>query len=114
MKKELIILFSIFIALSIFSSTVIAGVGDMYFLRYDKAQLISVNFDKNLIGRYSKNGDKYDPYLAYEIKSLTKNNGYNIVTFYTSSAKTATSEYFFNSSWTELNLNGNTYNRVYW
>ncbi|PTX15890.1 hypothetical protein [Halanaerobium congolense] len=114
MKKYLLILILFFVTLSIFSSAAVAAEGDMYFLRYDKAQLISVNFNTNLIGRYSKNGDQYDPYLAYEIKSLTKDNGYNIVTFYTSSAKTATGKYVFNSNWTELNISGNTYERVYW
>lgn len=100
--------------MSIFSSSAGAAEGDMYFLRYDEAQLISVNFNTNLIGRYSKQGDKYEPYLGYQIKSLTTDNGYNIVTFYTSSAKTATSKYVFNGNWTQLNLNGNTYDRVYW
>lgn len=114
MKKHLLILILFFVVLGIFSSSVVAAEGDMYFLRYDKAQLISVNFNTNLIGRYSQNGNQYDPYLAYEIKSLTTDNGYNIVTFYTSSAKTATGKYVFNNNWTKLNLNGNTYNRVYW
>jgi len=113
MKKYVLVLFLAFITLGIISSSVMAA-GDMYFLRYDGLQLVSVNFDKNLIGRYAKNGDQYDPYLAYEIKSLTTDNGYNIVTFYTSSAKTDTGQYVFNGNWTELNISGNTYERVYW
>jgi len=107
-------MFLFFIFLSIWSSLAAAAAGDMYFLRYDEAQLISVNFNNNLVGRYAKKGDSYEPYLGYIIQKVESSGGSNIVTFYTDPGKTQTSKYYFNSNWTELNINGNTYKRVYW
>lgn len=115
MKKFLMVFLIAILALSIWSSLAWAAAGDMLFLRSDGLQLVLVNLNKNVVARYSKQGEDFIHYATYIIDKISNGdiNGMPVkhVRLYNKENPNNTFTYNFKRDWSAF-LHGGEWKRV--